>query len=88
MDFVLASNSLHETPDPAAVLLELFALLKPGGRFLLLEPSAHMKSEEFEDEVTLARSAGFEETERPAITRQMCVLFRKPVRDIALSLQL
>jgi SAM-dependent methyltransferase len=79
MDFVLASNSLHETPDPAAVLLELFALLKPGGRFLLLEPYAHLKSGEFEDELTLAKSAGFEKTERPAITRQMCALFQKPV---------
>ena len=79
MDFVLASNSLHETPDPAATLAELFAVLKPGGRFLLMEPRAHLKGEAFETEVTLAKKAGFVETERPTVTRQMCALFKKPV---------
>ena len=77
MDFVLASNSLHETPDPAAVLAELFAVLKPSGRFLLMEPCAHLTAEAFEAEVTLAKTAGFVETERPAVTRQMCALFQK-----------
>lgn len=79
MDFILASNSLHETLDPDAALAELFAVLKPGGRFLLLEPHAHLKEEAFEAEVRLAKTAGFVETERLAITRQMCTLFQKPV---------
>jgi ubiquinone/menaquinone biosynthesis C-methylase UbiE len=83
MDFVLASNSLHETPDPAAVLAELFAVLKPGGRFLLMEPRGHLKAEAFEAEVTLAKRAGFVETERPAVTRQMCTLFQKPMVGMA-----
>lgn len=82
MDFVLASNSLHETPDPAAALAELFAVLKPSGRFLLMEPRAHLKAEAFEAEVTLAKTAGFVETERPAVTRQMCALFQKPALEM------
>jgi SAM-dependent methyltransferase len=79
MDFVLASNSLHETPNPAAVLAELFDALKPSGRFLLMEPCAHLKAQAFVAEVTLAKTAGFVETERPAVTRQMCALFQKPL---------
>jgi ubiquinone/menaquinone biosynthesis C-methylase UbiE len=82
MDFVLASNSLHETPNPAAALAELFAVLKPGGRFLLMEPRAHLKGEAFEAEVTLAKTAGLVESERPVITRQMCALFQKPALGV------
>lgn len=78
VDFVLASNAIHETPEPAAALVELFAALKPGGRFFLMEPRGHLKDEHFETEVNLAKTAGFTEIERPAIARQMCVLFQKP----------
>jgi ubiquinone/menaquinone biosynthesis C-methylase UbiE len=82
VDFVLASNSLHETPDQAEALAELFTVLKPGGRFLLMEPRAHLKAEAFEDEVTLAKKTGFVETERPAVIRQMCALFNKPALGV------
>ena len=79
MDFILACNSLHETPDPAVAVTELFSLLKPGGRFLLMEPRAHLEAKSFEDEVALAREAGFKQLERPEIVREMCVLFEKSV---------
>jgi len=78
LDFALASNSLHETPDPAGILAELYDLLKPGGRFLLMEPGAHLKSREFEAEVAPAAQAGFVEIERPRVARQMCSLLQKP----------
>jgi ubiquinone/menaquinone biosynthesis C-methylase UbiE len=78
LDFALASNSLHETPDPEGLLAELFALLSPGALFLLMEPGAHLKQEEFETEVAMARTVGFEEADRPRVTRQMCSLLRKP----------
>jgi ubiquinone/menaquinone biosynthesis C-methylase UbiE len=78
LDFALACNSLHETPDPAGMLGELFALLSTGGLFLLMEPGAHLKQEEFETEVAMALTAGFTEVDRPIITRQMCSLLRKP----------
>jgi SAM-dependent methyltransferase len=78
----LACNSLHETPDPATLLAELFALLKPGGRFLLMEPRAHLKAGDFEVEVTLAKEAGFVEVDRPKVLRQMCALMQKPLHRI------
>jgi len=78
LDFALASNSLHETPEPAALLAELFALLKPGGRLLLMEPRAHLKAEGFAAEVALAGQAGFIETHPPKIIRQWCALLQKP----------
>lgn len=74
IDFALASNSIHETPDPNAVLARFFSALKPRGRFLLMEPRSHMKSGEFEAEVALAVSTGFLEEDRPKVSRQMSVL--------------
>jgi ubiquinone/menaquinone biosynthesis C-methylase UbiE len=78
LDFALICNALHETPDPAAVLFELFGLLKPAGRFLLMEPAAHLKTRDFDAEVAMACKAGFEISDHPAITRELCVLFQKP----------
>ncbi|MFH1112674.1 MAG: methyltransferase domain-containing protein [Pseudomonadota bacterium] len=78
LDFALASNSMHEVPDPAALPTELFAMLKPGSRLLLMEPSHHLKAEEFEAEVALAVEAGFVEADRPQVTREFCSLLQKP----------
>ena len=78
VDFVLASNSLHETPDPATALVELFSILRSGGRFFLMEPKAHLKANGFEDEVSSALAAGFTEVMRPEISREMSVIFEKP----------
>ncbi len=78
LDFALACNSLHETPDPARTLAELFALIRPGGKFLLMEPAAHLKASDFEIEVELAGKAGFEELQRPVVTREFCSLFQRP----------
>lgn len=78
LDFALASNSLHETPEPLETLTELFGMLKPGTRFLLMEPSHHLTAEDFEAEVALAKRVGFVETGRPAVTRERCVLLKKP----------
>lgn len=78
LDFALACNSLHETPDPAATLADFFDQIKPGGRFLLMEPRGHMKPGQFETEIDLAKAAGFVEAERPKVIGELCVLFVKP----------
>lgn len=79
LDFALASNAIHETPVPAAIMAELFSRLRPGGRLLLMEPNAHLRAADFETEVALAGAAGFVETGRPAVSREMCALLEKPV---------
>lgn len=77
-DFVLASNSIHETPEPAATLAEIYSLIKPGGLFLFLEPGGHLSLSEFENELCSAVHAGFILEERLSISRQYAVLLRKP----------
>ena len=78
LDFALASNSLHETPDPVGTLTELFGMLKSGSRFLLMEPSHHLSAEDFEAEVALATQVGFVEIDRPVVTRERSALLKKP----------
>jgi SAM-dependent methyltransferase len=76
-DFALMSNALHETPDPESLLHKLLAILKPGAKFLLTEPAGHLKPTDFEAEVTLATTVGFQEIDRPQLMRQMTVLLQK-----------
>lgn len=78
LDFVLACNALHETPEPTETLTEFFNQIKPGGHFLLMEPRGHMKSGQFKNEIDLAMAVGFLETERPTVKGEMCALFVKP----------
>ena len=82
LDFALISNALHETIDPGDTVTELFGIIKPGGRFLLMEPSGHVNAEKFENELEIIRKAGFEEVSRPKVIREWCVVFRKPKTEI------
>lgn len=83
LDFALLCNSLHETPDPGGLLIELFTLLKPGACVLLMEPAAHLKAGQFEAELAMAETAGFEVVDRPKVVRQLCRLLKKPHAGIA-----
>lgn len=81
LDFVLASNMLHEVPDLESLLGQIYNSLKPGGVFYVMEPRGHVKPQRFADEVGLAHAAGFQETGRPALWREQCVVFIKPGMD-------
>lgn len=79
-DFALAFAMLHEVPDPARCLGELYQLLKPGGRVLLAEPRARVEEHDFDGSLTLAKSCGFSVTERPAIHGTHAAVLTKPAR--------
>jgi ubiquinone/menaquinone biosynthesis C-methylase UbiE len=58
-DFALALWMLHEVPDQAAFLQQICRALKPGGRFMLVEPRLHVGRVAFGRSVDLAAKAGF-----------------------------
>lgn len=73
-DFVLACYVLHETPEPAAFLAEVRGFLKPGGRFLVMEPPFHVSRRRFAGFVKTAEKAGYTVTDRPGGRRGLRML--------------
>jgi ubiquinone/menaquinone biosynthesis C-methylase UbiE len=77
VDFALAFAMVHETTSPGALIGEIAAALTPGGALLLVEPSGHVDSAAFENEIFAAAQAGLRVTERPAIRGSRAALLRR-----------
>jgi ubiquinone/menaquinone biosynthesis C-methylase UbiE len=67
IDFALAFDIVHETPDAASFLGQLHAALKPGGRLLLSEPRGHVSQERFDETMAVACRAGFDKVAGPEV---------------------
>jgi ubiquinone/menaquinone biosynthesis C-methylase UbiE len=65
VDFILAYYMVHETPDPPAFFKEAQAMLKEGGRLLVVEPRMHVSKKAFEAMVRVAEQAGFKAADFP-----------------------
>jgi len=76
-DFILAFWMAHEVPDQERFYRELHAVLKEGGRFLLVEPKIHVTAKQFQTEVAKAQSAGFKLLESPSVSLSLAALFAK-----------
>ena len=67
VDLVFAFAVVHELPDAGHFFAEARRATKPGGRLLVSEPRFHVTEAAFDATLELARGAGFEVHERPAI---------------------
>jgi len=65
VDFCLAVHMVHEVPDAAAFLRELFAACRPGAALVVVELSWHVTEAAFEATLAAAESAGFALARRP-----------------------
>jgi len=59
VNFALASWMVHEVPDVEQFLREIHAIVKPGGTFLMTEPTLHVSWKTFTGEVETACEVGF-----------------------------
>lgn len=75
VDFALAFWMVHEVKNPAPFLAEIKGMLKPDGRFLLVEPILHVSRASFDKSVAIARSVGLESIATPAVSVSRAVLF-------------
>jgi ubiquinone/menaquinone biosynthesis C-methylase UbiE len=66
-DFALAFFAVHETPDPARFLSEVGEAMKPGAKFLFVEPKLHVTRRQFEQMLDHALLAGFTPIDKPRI---------------------
>jgi ubiquinone/menaquinone biosynthesis C-methylase UbiE len=73
-DFILAFWVVHETPNAENFLKEMADLLKPGGRFLIAEPSFHVKMKDFLSTISLAENSGLKLIVQPRMFFSRAVL--------------
>jgi 2-polyprenyl-3-methyl-5-hydroxy-6-metoxy-1,4-benzoquinol methylase len=81
-DFALSFWMVHETLDPAVFVRQAFALLKPGGRLLLVEPVMHVSRAQFEATLGFAAAAGFEIRSRPFVAISRAALLVHPAASV------
>lgn len=68
---------IHEVPDRAHLMQEVYTQLVPGGIFLIVEPKFEVSASEFEMTLDLAASAGFHKINPPSVFLSRAVLLRK-----------
>ena len=76
--FVLACWMAHEVPDQAWFFAQVFAMLAPGGKFLVAEPKFHVSKKELEAQRKEAEAAGLVYLESPRFALSNAVLFERP----------
>jgi ubiquinone/menaquinone biosynthesis C-methylase UbiE len=77
VDFALTFWMLHEVPDPGILMRQVYAILKPTARLLLVEPKGHVSHSQFQEVVASAGSAGFQLREYPFIGLSRAALLDK-----------
>jgi ubiquinone/menaquinone biosynthesis C-methylase UbiE len=77
IDFALAFNVAHETPEGHPFLSELAAMLKPDGRALLCEPNFRVSESEFAALLEKAQRSGFTAESAPEIAGERCALLSR-----------
>ncbi len=77
VDFVLAFWMLHEVPDKDRLLGEIAAAMKPGARFLLVEPKWHVSQESYALSLKLAEAVGLIRVEDRSVRLSMATLLTK-----------
>jgi len=78
LDFALAFYSAHEVPSVAKLLTEIHACLRPGGRFLLVEPIGHVSAAAFGRMVAMAEEIGLVSQGRPRVRLSRAAVLGKP----------
>ena len=77
VDFIFAFYMVHEVLHPEAFFDELFSILKPNGKVLIVEPAFHVSKRMFEKNLLKAQDAGFTPVETPKILFSRSVLLVK-----------
>lgn len=65
LDFVIAVYVVHEIPDKNSFFKEVFDLLKPKGKLLIVEPDFIVSRRNFNRTLEIAKQTGFIEFEKP-----------------------
>ena len=75
--FALAVYVVHHARDASSLMSDVHRALRPGGKFLVIEPRHHASAAECESTEAAARAAGFALGEHPRLKRDWAVTFVK-----------
>jgi ubiquinone/menaquinone biosynthesis C-methylase UbiE len=78
-DFILIFYMLHEVPDQSAFLNEVFYLLKPRGRVLIVEPKFHVTKNDFDSSKMIMEKTGYKIVEELKVFLSRSVVLEKNV---------
>jgi ubiquinone/menaquinone biosynthesis C-methylase UbiE len=85
VDFALAFYMVHEVPDVERFLGQVAAMLRPQGRFLLVEPKLHVSAAAFARTVEIARGVELIPVLEPRIAFSRSALLRHERRRRAIT---
>ena len=77
IDLAFAIAVVHEVPDASAFFSEIYKTLKPGHKFLVVEPKGHVSVEDFENTISIAKGNGFVVIDRPKDRADRMVVLKK-----------
>lgn len=77
VDFALAFYMVHEVPDKEKFLREVASVIKPEGRFLIVEPKFHVSGPSFKETVGIAVESGLKLISRPKVFFSRAALLQK-----------
>ncbi|MCG8697329.1 MAG: class I SAM-dependent methyltransferase [Bacteroidales bacterium] len=77
VDFAYAFFVVHEVPDQEKLFKDLSEVVKKGGKFYMAEPRGHVKKNDFEASVALAKKQGFYPFEHKKVAIGRVVVFEK-----------
>ena len=75
VDFALTFWMVHETSDRVAFLRQVYALLNPGGKLLLVEPIIHVTGSAFNQTLKDTQSVGFSLLQPVSVRLSRAALF-------------
>lgn len=81
VDFILAFYMIHEVPDKEKLFAELHSVLKPEGKFYIIEPNFHVSKNSFYSMIDKLETAGFEITDEPKLFLSRAVLLMKKKQE-------
>lgn len=77
VDFALTFWMVHEVSDARNLSQQIYAALKPGGKYFLVEPKIHVSAARFQNTVALVQQAGFNVLAPPPVALSRAVVFEK-----------
>ena len=76
-DFAIAVYVVHEIPDQKKFFMDVFDLLKPTGKLLVIEPDFIVSGRKFNETLEFAKQAGFIENEKLNLLLSKSVILLK-----------